>query len=96
MKEIAGKNFSQGMMKRAADQAARELLLAQSSDWAFMMKTGNASEFARKKFIGHMNNFLSLHSEIASGKIRRKKLLALEQANNLFPDLDHRMFGSAG
>jgi 1,4-alpha-glucan branching enzyme len=96
MKEIAGKNFSQGMLKRAADQAARELLLAQSSDWAFMMKTGNASEFARKKFTGHMNNFLSLHAEIASGKIRRKKLLALEQANNLFPDLDHRMFGSMG
>jgi 1,4-alpha-glucan branching enzyme len=95
MGEIAARNYSQGALKRAADQASRELLLAQSSDWAFMMKTGNASEFARKKFIEHMNNFLGLHAEITSGKIRTKKLQALEQANNLFPDLDHRMFGKA-
>ncbi|MEJ2695713.1 MAG: DUF1957 domain-containing protein [Candidatus Sulfobium sp.] len=93
MKEISERNISQGLLKRAADQAARELLLAQASDWAFMMKTGNASEFARRKFTAHTLNFFNLHSEITSGRVRKKRLEILEQTNNLFPDLDHRMFG---
>ena len=92
MGEIAGKNISRGLLKKAADQAARELLLAQASDWAFMMKTGNASEFARRKFTVHMRNFFGLHAEITSGKIQEGKLKALQQRNNLFPDLDHRLF----
>ena len=95
MREITEENVSRGIMKRAADQAARELLLAQASDWPFMMKTGNASEFARKKFTAHMRNFFDLHAEIKSGKIRRQKLRTLEEANNLFPGLDHRTFGKA-
>jgi 1,4-alpha-glucan branching enzyme len=95
MKEISGRNISQGLLKRAADQATRELLIAQASDWAFMMKTGNAAEFARKKFITHMRNFLELHAEITSGRLQRKKLRILEETNNIFPDLDHRMFGKA-
>ncbi|MGE3808952.1 MAG: glycoside hydrolase family 57 protein, partial [Gemmataceae bacterium] len=32
--------------RRALNQAARELLLAQSSDWAFIMKTGTMVEYA--------------------------------------------------
>jgi 1,4-alpha-glucan branching enzyme len=34
---------------RALKQAAREVLLAQSSDWAFIMKTGTAVEYAVKR-----------------------------------------------
>src|SRR5205807_10500426 len=34
---------------RVLKQLARELLLAQSSDWAFLMKTGTACEYATKR-----------------------------------------------
>ena len=34
--------------RRALNQAARELLLAQSSDWAFIMKTGTMVEYATR------------------------------------------------
>ena len=34
------------LRRRALNQAARELLLAQSSDWAFIMKTGTMVEYA--------------------------------------------------
>src|SRR6185295_11932124 len=34
---------------RLLKQLARELLLAQSSDWAFLIKTGTAREYATKR-----------------------------------------------
>ena len=38
-----------GIKSRALNQAARELLLAQSSDWPFIMKTGTVVEYAVKE-----------------------------------------------
>jgi 1,4-alpha-glucan branching enzyme len=38
-----------GILKRALNQSARELLLAQSSDWAFIMTTGTMVEYAKKE-----------------------------------------------
>ena len=84
--------YARGLLKRALNQAARELLLAQSSDWAFMMKTGNAAEFAKNKFTEHMKNFLDLQAEIDSGHINRKNLSVLESKNNIFRDIDYRIY----
>jgi len=47
--------------RRAADpaaepllsQAAREMLLAQSSDWQFIISTGAAADYAEERFLGH-------------------------------------------
>jgi 1,4-alpha-glucan branching enzyme len=83
---------ARGLLMRALNQAARELLLAQSSDWAFMMKTENASEFARNKFTEHMKNFLDLQREIDSGHINKNSLSALEDKNNIFRDIDYRIY----
>ncbi len=85
---------AEGVRRRALNQAARELLISQASDWAFMIKTGNAADFAKKKFTEHMNNFLRLEKEIHSGKIDRKRLCALEDKNKLFADIDFRIFSS--
>ncbi|MDA8105587.1 MAG: DUF1957 domain-containing protein [Nitrospiraceae bacterium] len=82
-----------GVLLRALNQSSRELLLAQASDWAFMMKTGNSSEFAQKKFQEHLGNFFALHEEIVSGRIDRTGLLRLEGKNNIFRDIDFRIFG---
>ena len=38
-----------GLQQRALNQAARELLLAQSSDWAFIMKTGTMSNMRSRE-----------------------------------------------
>jgi len=85
---------ARGLLKRALNQALRELLLAQSSDWPFMMKTGNAAAFAENKFREHLKNFLDLHREISSGRIEKTNLLRLEQKNNLFKDADFRVYVS--
>jgi 1,4-alpha-glucan branching enzyme len=93
MKEMTAQHAdARGQMKRALNQALRELLLAQASDWAFMMKTGNASDFAANKFTGHIENFLVLHREISEGKINKTNLARLELINNIFPDIDYRIY----
>jgi 1,4-alpha-glucan branching enzyme len=93
MAELAGKNLkAKGLAKRALDQAARELLLAQASDWAFMMQKEKASEFATRKFTEHITNFSNLYHEITSGRINRERLIFLERKNNIFSDIDFRIY----
>ena len=52
------------LRRRALNQAARELLLAQSSDWAFIMKTGTMVEYARERTRVHVLNFNHLYEQI--------------------------------
>lgn len=81
-----------GRLRRVLNQAARELLLAQSSDWPFMMKAGTASEFAIRKFKEHMQNFIVLRNGIVSDAMDMGQLSVLEQKNCIFRDLDFRIF----
>lgn len=93
MTESAARNLNaRGLVKRALNQSARELLLAQSSDWAFMMKTDNTSGFARNKFREHIGNFLALQGELDSGSINETKLSMIEDKNCIFPDLSYKIY----
>lgn len=77
----------QRLAYRAAQQAARELLLAQSSDWPFMMCDANTADYGHMRFRKHLLNFLALHRQIRSGRIERDWLHSLEKTNNLFPNI---------
>jgi 1,4-alpha-glucan branching enzyme len=93
MGEMAsGHPGAEGLMKRALNQAARELLLAQASDWAFMMKTGNAAEFATNRVTEHVRNFFELHREITRGRITEAAVARLERVNNIFRDIDYSIY----
>ncbi|OQA10771.1 MAG: 1,4-alpha-glucan branching enzyme [Firmicutes bacterium ADurb.Bin373] len=81
-----------GVLRRALNQAARELMLAQSSDWAFIMSTGTMVEYAVKRTKTHINNFLRLHDEIESNRIDEGWLGDLEYRNNIFPDMDYNWY----
>ncbi|MEK6737536.1 MAG: 1,4-alpha-glucan branching protein domain-containing protein [Planctomycetota bacterium] len=80
------------MLTRGLSQAARELLLAQSSDWAFIMKTGTMVEYAVKRTKEHLFNFNKLYDDIRSNAIDTKWLSGIEDKNNLFPDIDYRVY----
>ena len=75
------------MRVRAAKQAARELLLAQSSDWPFLVTTGQAADYAVERFRSHALRFrrcLELaHHGAADDEV---ELRSLERADNPFPD----------
>jgi len=79
-------------VRRALNQAARELLLAQSSDWAFIMTTGTVVSYAEKRTRKHIFNFLRLADEIEENHIDRQWLQWLESKNNIFPEVDYRCY----
>lgn len=81
-----------GDLQRALKQAARELLLAQSSDWAFIMKTGTMVEYAQKKTRLHLHRFNGLYEDIKWNKINPSWLAELEYKDNIFPDIDYKYF----
>jgi len=83
------------LRNRALNQAARELLLAQSSDWAFIMKTGTMVDYAVRRTREHVTRFLRLHDQVRSGQIDEPWLSHVEGANNIFPEIDYRVFRSA-
>jgi 1,4-alpha-glucan branching enzyme len=94
MRELAQK-FSNGtddLTRRALNQAARELLLAQSSDWAFIMKTATAVKYACDRVKAHLARFRRLDREISGGHIDGGWLADLEGRDNLFPELDYRVY----
>ncbi|NLW55185.1 MAG: DUF1957 domain-containing protein [Firmicutes bacterium] len=83
-----------GLKRRALNQAARELLLAQSSDWAFIMKTGTVVPYAIKRTQNHIGRFLDLHHQVSNDQINEEWLRDLEYKDNIFPDLDYRIYAS--
>ncbi|MFP4163115.1 MAG: glycoside hydrolase family 57 protein [Chitinispirillaceae bacterium] len=83
---------AQGVTKRALNQMARELLLAQSSDWAFIMKTGTTVQYAQRRTKEHIASFLHLYEEVMSERINESQLALLESHNNIFPDIDYRVY----
>ncbi|NQT32319.1 MAG: DUF1957 domain-containing protein [Candidatus Omnitrophica bacterium] len=81
-----------GLEERVLNQMARELLLAQSSDWAFIMKTGTFSEYATSRTRDHIGRFLALHSQLRSGNIDVAMLEGTEYKDNVFQNIDYRVY----
>jgi len=94
MVELA-RSYSNGVNQlqvRALNQAARELLLAQSSDWAFIMKTGTMVEYAVKRTRDHLIRFLRLYHQIKNNRINHDFLCDIEGKDNLFADINYRIY----
>ncbi len=81
-----------GLRTRALNQAAREVLLAQSSDWAFMLKHGGCEDFARRKVQEHLGNFTKIYDFLSCNTVSTEWLTRLEKKDRLFPWLDYRVF----
>ncbi|MCX7049371.1 MAG: DUF1957 domain-containing protein [Candidatus Sumerlaeota bacterium] len=80
------------LTRRALNQAARELLLAQSSDWAFIMKTGTMVEYAVQRTKEHLNNFTDLYEMISRNDVYERRVSELETNHNIFPDLNYGIY----
>jgi len=94
MIEIASKhkNTDDHLLTRALNQAAREVLLAQSSDWAFIMKTGTVVEYANRRTKEHVNNFTKLYHGCMQNNINTYYLNELEKKNNIFSEIDYKVY----
>jgi 1,4-alpha-glucan branching enzyme len=93
MKELAGKYpRARGNKRRALNQAARELLQAQASDWAFIIKGGAHKEYAIQRTKTHLLRLIRLKEQIETGAIDDQWLAAIESQNNIFPNINYRIF----
>jgi len=88
--ELAG-----GPGEKIAIQAAREILLAESSDWQFLISTLAARDYAEIRFEDHIQRFTRLadlaYKKHAGEELSEDELAFIresEQKDNPFPDLD--------
>ena len=82
------KKKSTALQKRALKQAARELLLAQASDWPFILRAGTSPDYARRRVKDHLLRFIALHDQLTATSVDEKWLAEVEARDNLFPDVD--------
>jgi 1,4-alpha-glucan branching enzyme len=87
-------NESDPLLRRALNQAARELMLAQSSDWPFILSTGTTTPYATRRFNEHIIRFNHLCDELKAGRVNADFLGRLESEDNLFPDVDYRIYAT--
>lgn len=80
------------LIRRALNQAAREIFLAQASDWAFIMKTGTMVDYARKRTTDHVSRFTKLYKEIKERTVDESWLKKLEDTDNIFPNINYEVY----
>ena len=86
-----------GCLEGWARQAGRELLLAQASDWPFLIRMGTAEGYARRRVEGHLQAFEGL----AKAVLGVEGTAALEgqetsRPGDGFPEPDLNWWWSAG
>ena len=80
------------LLRRALNQAARELLLAQGSDWAFIMNTGTMVDYAVRRTKSHVSRFNRLYEQIKKRSVDPGLVGDLEWKDNIFPFIDYRVY----
>jgi 1,4-alpha-glucan branching enzyme len=92
MTKMACRQAADELERRALNQAARELLLAQSSDWAFIMSTGTMVPYAVRRTRSHLMRFNKIYEDIKIGKIDSGWLEKVEAIDNIFPNIDYQVY----
>lgn len=77
-----------GETARALAQLARELLLLESSDWPFLVTTGQARAYAELRFNQHVERFGQLADALERGEIDDAIVDDLWERDKLFPDIE--------
>lgn len=85
-------NTNNDMARRAIKQLCRENLLIQSSDWPFLVTTGQAKQYAVERFNGHYERFKDLAKMLRENNFDNARLSEIESIDNLFPDVSPSWF----
>ena len=80
--------------KRILNQLARELLLAQSSDWAFQIYQGTTVQYSSRRFESHIHRFTLLAEMLENKEINEPLLAEIESRDNIFSEIDYRIYRS--
>ena len=80
--------------RRILNQLARELLLAESSDWAFQIYQGTTVEYSSRRFQSHIHRFDLLTKMLESGEVDEELLSEIERRDNIFSEIDYSVYAS--
>ncbi len=83
-----------GLETRLLNQLARELLLAESSDWAFQIYQGTTVEYSSRRFQSHIHRFDLLAKMLETGDVDLEMLAEIERRDNIFPEIDYSVYRS--
>lgn len=83
-----------GQIERALRQAGRELLLAQASDWPFILRAGTSPEYARRRVTEHLVRFTTIYDQLIESRLDESWLSQIESQDEIFPEIDYRYFGN--
>lgn len=83
---------AEGLLRLALNQAARELLLAESSDWAFIITTATSVQYARKRFRDHIYRFNRIYEMIKQNEIDENWLVQIASFDTIFQEIDYRVY----
>jgi len=78
--------------KRALNMAAKQLLLAQSSDWSFIMDNKTMTDYAIRRFKEHAGIFHQLYEKLMVGCLEVEWINSLEQNYPIFPTLSYQVY----
>ncbi|ACJ15638.1 hypothetical alpha-amylase [Thermococcus onnurineus NA1] len=89
MVELATKYYGKDRLAdRILEQLARELLILEASDWQFLITTGQAKEYGKRRILLHVSDFHRLANELEmymeTRQFNFKLLEELEERDNLF------------
>lgn len=85
-------NEQNKLKKSALNQCARELLLAQSSDWLFIITNGTMVDYAKKRIKDHIGRFTKLYYQINNNEIDKEFLKSIEKIDCIFSDIDYMIY----
>ena len=77
---------------RALNQCARELLLAQSSDWLFIITNGTMVDYAKKRIKDHIGRFSKLYDQLKNNNIDKEFLENIEEKDCIFKEIDYHIY----
>ncbi|RXT15025.1 1,4-alpha-glucan branching protein domain-containing protein [Ammoniphilus sp. CFH 90114] len=80
------------LQERALNLAAKQLLLAQSSDWAFIIDNKTMVEYALRRLQEHLGTFHQLYLGLKSGLLDEDWTRELEQSYPIFEHMTYRVY----
>ncbi|MEE9394603.1 MAG: 1,4-alpha-glucan branching protein domain-containing protein [Planctomycetota bacterium] len=83
------------MERRFLNQMVRELLLAESSDWPFIVTMETSAHYAERRFRDHVHRFFALEDAFDGALFSEAELHSVELHDAVFPDLDFRIYAGA-
>lgn len=86
------------LVDRALRQAVRELLLAQGSDWQFIMSTETDVPYACRRFSQFLGRFYRIEKMLRENHLNETDLRTIEYADAIFPKVryDHFLEDKSG